>query len=97
MILTFSVFMALLLCGCTSYCYEDTVSDMEIMYGSYFMFFLKYNPDGGGCPIINGMATLKNRYSDSRKYGKQKIKCLGGYFGKGVPSPFFIDCSPISA
>ena len=66
LILALSVFISLLLCGCTTYCYEDTVSDMEIMYGSYFMFFLN---------------------------GKQKIKCLGGYFGKGVPSPFFIDCS----
>ena len=57
MILALSVFIALLLCGCTTYCYEDTVSDMEIMYG------------------------------------RQKIKCLGGYWGKGAPSPFFIDCS----
>ena len=46
LVLVLSVLISLLLCGCTSYCYEDTVSDMEIMYGSYFMFFLKYNPDG---------------------------------------------------
>ena len=39
LILTFSVFMALLLCGCTSYCYEDTVSDMEIMYGAILCSF----------------------------------------------------------
>ncbi len=47
LILTFSVFMALLLCGCTSYCYGK----IRERYGNYvrqlfYVRFLKYNPDG---------------------------------------------------
>ena len=94
MILAFSVFISLLLCGCTTYCYEDTVSDMEIMYGSYFMFFLKYNPDGAAVSHYKWDGDPeKTDIVIPEKYGKQKIKCLGGYWGKGLPSPFFIDCS----
>ena len=94
MILALSVFISLLLCGCATYCYEDTVSDMEIMYGSYFMFFLKYNPDGAAVSHYKWDGDPeKTDIVIPEKYGKQKIKCLGGYWGKGLPSPFFIDCS----
>lgn len=90
--LAFSVFMALLLCGCTAYCYEDTVSDMNIMYGSYFMSMSEYNPDGAA---VSGYVwdgdPEKTDIVIPEKYGKQKIKCLGGYWGKGAPRRFYID------
>lgn len=92
--LALSVLIALLLCGCTAYCYEDTVSDMNIMYGSYFMSMSEYNPD---VAAVSGYVwdgdPEKTDIVIPEKYGKQKIKCLGGYWGKGLPSPFFIDCS----
>ena len=79
LILTFSVFMALLLCGCTSYCYEDTVSDMNIMYGSYFMSMSEYNPDGAAVTYYTWDGDPeKTDIVIPEKYGKQKIKCLGG-------------------
>ena len=93
LVLVLSVFISLLLCGCTNYCYEDTVSNMDIMYGSYFMLMSEYNPDGAAvsCYAWDGDPE-KTDIVIPEKYGKQKIKCLGGYWGKGAPSPFFIDC-----
>lgn len=64
------------------------------MYGSYFMFFLKYNPDGAAVSHYKWEGDPeKTDIIIPEKYGRQKIKCLGGYFGRGLPSPFFIDCS----
>ncbi len=92
-VLVLSALIALLPCGCTTYCYDDTVSDMNIMYGSYFMFFLKYNPDGAAVSYYTWDGDPeKTDIVIPEKYGRQKIKCLGGYWGKGAPSPFFIDC-----
>ncbi len=92
LILALSVFISLLLCGCTTYCYEDTVSDMNIMYGSYFMSMSEYNPDGAA---VSGYVwdgdPEKTDIVIPEKYGKQKIKCLGGYWGKGAPRRFYID------
>ena len=92
LILAFSVFMALLLCGCT-YNDCDTVSDMQFLYGTY-LFFGKYNPDGAAVSYYTWDGDPeKTDIVIPEKYGRQKIKCLGGYFGRGLPSPFFIDCS----
>lgn len=92
LVLALSVFISLLLCGCTTYCYEDTVSDMEIMYGSYFMSMSEYNPGGAAvsCYAWDGDPE-KTDIVIPEKYGKQKIKCLGGYWGKGAPRRFYID------
>ena len=90
--LALSVFIALLLCGCT---YNDceTVSDMRFLYGTY-LFFGNYNPDGAAVSYYTWDGDPeKTDIVIPEKYGKQKIKCLGGYFGRGLPSPFFIDCS----
>ena len=90
--LALSVLIALLLCGCT---YNDceTVSDMRFLYGTY-LFFGNYNPDGAAVSYYTWDGDPeKTDIVIPEKYGKQKIKCLGGYFGRGLPSPFFIDCS----
>lgn len=90
--LALSVLIALLICGCT---YNDceTVSDMQFLYGSY-LFFKNYNPGGAAVSYYTWDGDPeKTDIVIPEKYGKQKIKCLGGYFGRGLPSPFFIDCS----
>ena len=91
LVLILSVFIALLLCGCT---YNDceTVGDMQFLYGS-FLFSQNYNPDGAAVSayVWDGDPE-KTDIVIPEKFDKQKVKCLGGYLGRGFPSPFYIDC-----
>lgn len=83
----------LLLCACTrNYSYQAEEGPFIFMYGRYFPRASTRNPDG----------VCVNRYTwdgDSGntdivipdEYASQAVGSLGGYFGKGLPCPFFID------
>ena len=88
-----ALLLLLPLCACDR-TYRDSVEDgpFGIMTGSYFPFPSPRNP-GGACV---------NRYTwdgDPQhtdvvipdEYGSLKVRKLGGYYGKGLPAPFWID------
>ena len=63
-----------------------------IMYGSYFPRISTNNPDGVSVSRFTWDGDSGNTdIVIPDEYGSQKITRLGGYFGKGLPCPFFID------
>ena len=79
------------LCACT---YGNTAEEgsFKIMYGSYFPFPLRWNPDGACVYQYTWDGDEGNTdivIPDA--YASRTIRKLGGAFGRGLPSPFDID------
>ena len=83
--------MLLLLCSCT-YCYHTEEDGFDIMYGSYLPVQSTLNSDGAG--INSYMWDGDESHMDiviPDEYDSRTIKKLGGYYGRGLPLPFYID------
>lgn len=89
--LLMALVMLLALCACT-YCYEAEEGSFSIMYGSYLPIRLERNPDGACVYMYSWDGDESNMdIVIPDEYNSQTIKKLGGYYGKGAPTPFSID------
>lgn len=85
-----TVIFLFMLCSC-AYSKEVESGDFSIGYGSY-MLSNKFNIDGAGvCGYTWDGNEANTDIVIPDSYDGQKIKQLGGYFYRGVPSPFCID------
>ena len=83
--LVLSVLMLAALCGCSlDYSEQADEGAFSFAYGKKSAFVSEYRWDGSeeGKTIII-----------PESFGGLKVVSVGGYFGRGLPMPFYVDCS----